>query len=176
MPTSKAAPVRCGERLGEGLGLQWADIDFDRGTLQVGRAVQRFGGSASARKPLLAERKALLKALGTEQALQGETAIGLRTELKRVREALKGVKTAVQVVEPKSSRSRRTIALPAIVVKALNRCQGSAARSANGCRETLARFRVRLHDAHRHTTRSEKFTLPTQRWTASASVEWLLVP
>jgi integrase len=47
---------------GEGLGLQWADIDFDRATLQVRRAVQRFGGSASARKPLLAERKALLKA------------------------------------------------------------------------------------------------------------------
>jgi hypothetical protein len=50
-------------------------------------------------------------------------AASLQTELKRVREALKPIKTTVQVVEPKSSRSRRTIALPAVAVKALNRCR-----------------------------------------------------
>ena len=47
----------CGLRLGEALGLQWADVDLDAGTLQVRRAVQRFGGDAAARRPLLAERK-----------------------------------------------------------------------------------------------------------------------
>jgi len=116
--------VRVLMRVSEGLGLQWSDVDLDRGTLQVRRAVQRFGGSASARRPLLAERKRLLRALGEAQAADDrETAMSLQIELKRVREALKPIKTAVQVVEPKSTRSRRTIALPAIVVKALNRCR-----------------------------------------------------
>ncbi len=116
--------LACGLRLGEGLGLQWTDVDLDRGTLQVRRAVQRFGGSASARRPLLAERKRLLKAIDEAQADKNpDVAASLQIELKRVREALKPIKTAVQVVEPKSSRSRRTIALPAVVVKALNRCR-----------------------------------------------------
>ena len=122
--TSLAAAwaLACGLRLGEGLGLQWTDVDLDRGTLQVRRAVQRFGGSASARRPLLAERKRLLKSRREAQtAKDRETAASLQTELKRVREALKPIKTAVQVVEPKTTRSRRTIALPAIAVKALNR-------------------------------------------------------
>lgn len=44
----------CGLRLGESLGLQWADVDLDAATLQVRRAVQRFGGDAAARRPLLA--------------------------------------------------------------------------------------------------------------------------
>jgi integrase len=73
---------------------------------------------------LLAERKRLLKALRDAQAAnEGETAASLQAELKRVREALKPIKTSVQVVEPKSSRSRRTIALPGVAVKALNRCR-----------------------------------------------------
>lgn len=46
----------CGLRLGEALGLQWKDVDLDNGTLQVRRPVQRFGGDAAARRPLLAER------------------------------------------------------------------------------------------------------------------------
>ena len=41
----------CGLRLGEALGLQWADVDLDAGTLQVRRAVQRFGGDAAAVGP-----------------------------------------------------------------------------------------------------------------------------
>jgi integrase len=43
----------------------------------------------------------------------------LTKQLQRVREALGLLKTAVQVVEPKSSRSRRTIALPTVAVTAL---------------------------------------------------------
>ena len=42
----------CGLRLGEALGLQWMDVDLDAGTLQVRRAVQRFGGDRVARRPL----------------------------------------------------------------------------------------------------------------------------
>jgi integrase len=41
----------CGLRLGEALGLQWADVDLDSGTLQVKRAVttiRRGCGSPSA--------------------------------------------------------------------------------------------------------------------------------
>jgi integrase len=53
----------CGLRLSEALGLQWTDVDLDAGTLQVQRAVQRFGGDAAARRPLLAERKRLRAAL-----------------------------------------------------------------------------------------------------------------
>jgi integrase len=36
--------IACGLRLGEALGLQWPDVDLDAGTLQVRRAIQRFGG------------------------------------------------------------------------------------------------------------------------------------
>lgn len=43
----------------------------------------------------------------------------LRAPLGRIREALGEQRTSVQVVEPKSFRSRRTIALPAIGVTAL---------------------------------------------------------
>jgi integrase len=54
-----AVALGCGLRLGEALGLQWSDVDLDAGTLDVRRAVQRFGGDASARRPLSAERKRL---------------------------------------------------------------------------------------------------------------------
>ena len=45
----------------------------------------------------------------------------LESILAGVRVALKAVKTEVHFVEPKSARSRRTIALPSTVVKSLNR-------------------------------------------------------
>ena len=47
--------LACGLRLGEALGLQWTDVDLDAGTLRVRRAVQRFGGDAAARRPLLCD-------------------------------------------------------------------------------------------------------------------------
>jgi len=111
----------CGLRLGEALGLQWPDVDLDAGTMQVRRAVQRFGGDSAVRRPLLVERKRLRAAL--KATLQQSDAVEARArlieELQKVRAALAKVKTTVQTTEPKSARSRRTIALPAIAVTAL---------------------------------------------------------
>jgi len=113
--------LACGLRLGEALGLQWGDVDLDAGTLRVCRAVQRFGGDATARRPLLAERKRLTAAL--KAAPEGPDGAHARAELTRartlVRAAITAVKTGIHVTEPKSARSRRTIALPAVVVSAL---------------------------------------------------------
>lgn len=45
----------------------------------------------------------------------------IHAKLVRLRADLRAVRTQIQFVEPKSVRSRRTIALPAMVVKALRR-------------------------------------------------------
>jgi integrase len=130
--------LACGLRLGEALGLHWDDIDLDGGTLRVRRALQRFGGDAKARKPLLGERKRLLKALGDAQEKGSDTQVveALNAALKRARVALKAVRTQVQVVEPKSARSRRTIKMPDRVTKALksHRVRQLEARLAAGQR------------------------------------------
>jgi integrase len=140
----------CGLRLGEALGLQWTDVDLDAGTLQVRRAVQRFGGDAAARRPLLAERKRLraaltalqaerkrlraLKATETPEAI--ETRARLTQELQAIRAAFAKVKTSVQFTELKSTRSRRTIALPAVAIATLrtHRVRQLEARLAAGGR------------------------------------------
>jgi integrase len=140
----------CGLRLGEALGLQWSDIDLEVATLRVTRAVQRFGGDAKARRPLLAERKRLRAALAVLEAERkhlraGKTAVApeaietrqrLVQELQGVRTALAAVKTSVQFTEPKSSRSRRTIALPGVAIAALkaHRVRQLEARLAAGGR------------------------------------------
>ena len=111
----------CGLRLGEALGLQWPDVDLDAGTLDVRRAVQRFGGDVAARRPLLAERKRLRAALKaaprTPEA--AETRARLARELQAIRAAFAKVKTSIHITELKSTRSRRTIALPAVAITAL---------------------------------------------------------
>jgi integrase len=116
-----AVALGCGLRLGEALGPQWSDVDLDDGTLDVRRAIQRFGGDASARRPLLAERKRLRAALKATPRTQdaAETRRRLSAELQAVRTAFAKVKTAVQITELKSMRSRRTIALPAVAITAL---------------------------------------------------------
>ena len=106
----------CGLRLGEALGIKWEDVDLDGGTLQVRRALQRFGGDSTVRRPLLAERKRLLKAI--EEATDAERP-ALRKDLDSVRRRLRSVKTSRQIVEPKSPRSRRKIVLPSVVIAAL---------------------------------------------------------
>jgi len=142
--------LACGLRLGEALGLQWPDIDLDAATLQVRRAVQRFGGDPAARRPLLAERRRLraaLKALPRDHSRRRhesdtatcETADArarLTSELEAVRAAFARVKTKVQFTELKSSRSRRTIALPAVAITALrtHRIRQLEARLAAGGR------------------------------------------
>jgi integrase len=114
--------LACGLRLGESLGLRWADVDLEAATLQIRRAMQRFGGDASSRRPLLAERKRLLKLLCEAKAAKDhEGGRAIENALASVRVALRAVKTEVQFVEPKSARSRRTISLPATVVKSLTR-------------------------------------------------------
>ena len=131
----------CGLRLGEALGLQWADLDLEAGTLEVHRAVQRAGGDVTARRPLLAERKRIYTAVRqlrkqSRSPEASETRARLMQELQRVRGALKAFKTTVQVTEPKSARSRRTIALPTVAVTALraHRVRQLEARLAAGGR------------------------------------------
>lgn len=112
--------VALGLREGEVLALSWDDVNLDAATLRVRRALQRFGGDAAARKPLLAERKKLLKDLAAaREARNSQRVEAVGSELTRVRKGLKEVGTTLQFVEPKSDRSRRTITMPTIALQAL---------------------------------------------------------
>ena len=93
------------------------------------------------RRPLLAERKRLTAALrmlhGQPRSQETRDARAkLTEELRRIRAALAPLKTSVQVTEPKSARSRRTIALPTVAVTALraHRVRQLEARLAAGSR------------------------------------------
>lgn len=110
--------LSCGLRRGEMLGLQWADVDLDAGTLRVRHALQRFGGDGAARRPLLKEQRRL-RALLKEQDEGSEERAQTSEALVAVTKRLEAIKTSLQLVEPKSARSRRTIALPSMAVKAL---------------------------------------------------------
>lgn len=111
--------LACGLRVGEALGLQWGDVDLEEGILTVGRALQRFGGSAKARRPLLIERTKLLRARREE--LSAEDRLATDARLSVVRKQLQELKTSLHLVEPKSKKSRRSITLPAILISALKR-------------------------------------------------------
>jgi integrase len=128
--------LSCGLRRGEMLGLQWPDVDLDAGMLHVRRALQRFGGDGATRRPLLATQRQLRqKKLTCEDATE-EQRHALREELASVIEKLRGIKTSLQVVELKSARSRRSIALPTVAVTALraHRVRQLEARMAAGAR------------------------------------------
>lgn len=116
-----ALGLSCGLRRGEILALKWTDVDLEAATVHVKGAIQRFGGDPAARRPLLSERKRLKKALVDAQA--GGSSVEAQTQilqqLRKLREALTAVKTSLQVVEPKSTRSHRKIALPNVAVTAL---------------------------------------------------------
>ncbi len=126
--------LSCGLRRGEMLGLQWADVDLDTGTLHVRRTLQRFGGDGAARRPLLAEQKHLRAELAGE--LTPEQRDASSKKLAVVVEGLRTMKTSLHIVEPKSARSRRTIALPTAAVTALraHRVRQLEARLAAGGR------------------------------------------
>jgi integrase len=112
-----AVALGCGLRLGEALGLKWEDVDVSAGTLQVRRALQRFGGDSAKRRPLVAERKRLRRALSeTKDKAERRT---IRQAIAELRSKVRAVKTSAQLVEPKSARSRRMIALPAVTIAAL---------------------------------------------------------
>ena len=107
-----------GLRIGETLGLRWIDVDFEAGTLSVRQAMERSGGDAAARRPLMTSRRvirALIAAApkrSAERRKLSEQLEGLRIEWRKVR-------TGLRVTEPKTPRSRRTVHMPAIVVTAL---------------------------------------------------------
>jgi integrase len=110
--------LSCGLRRGEMLGLQWADVDLDAGTLQVRRALQRFGGDGATRRPLLAAQRRIRVELKGD-GVTDDRRHALQQELAAVLKKLKAIKTSLHIVEPKSARSRRSITLPAVAVTAL---------------------------------------------------------
>jgi integrase len=107
-----------GLRICEVLGLRWEDIRFEAGTLSVFQALERSGGDAEARRPLIARRRALRAALAASEK-RSEERRAIRQQLAELRVEWRKVATSLRFVEPKSARSRRTIRMPAIVVAAL---------------------------------------------------------
>jgi integrase len=107
-----------GLRLGEALGLRWQDVDLDSGTLSVRQALERSGGDGAARRVVITERRALLARLKNSAKRSAERR-AWRQELEALRSRWRALRTTVQFVEPKSMRSRRTIRLPQIVIRAL---------------------------------------------------------
>jgi integrase len=107
-----------GLRLGEALGLAWNDVDLTAGVLTIRQALERSGGDSTARRPLIAERRELRKRMAAAPKRSQERR-ELRRELEALRIKWRTVRTSLQLAEPKSVRSRRTIRLPMIVVEAL---------------------------------------------------------
>jgi integrase len=107
-----------GLRLGEALGLRWADVDFDAGTLSVKQALERSGGDSAARRPLIVERHELRKRIAAAPKRSAERR-ELRAHLEALRARWRTVRTTLKTTEPKSRRSRRMIRMPAVVVAAL---------------------------------------------------------
>lgn len=107
-----------GLRLGEALGVRWVDVDFDAGTLSVRQALERSGGDAAARRPLIIERRTLLTRLTAAPKRSAERR-EIRRQLETLRARWRDVRTTLRITEPKSARSRRTIRMPGVVVAAL---------------------------------------------------------
>jgi integrase len=82
------------------------------------RALQRRGGDPVARRHLLGDRKRLKQEFRSA-AGDRATRIRLQAELVAVRQQLQAVQATLGLVEPKSVRSRRSIRMPALVVRAL---------------------------------------------------------
>ena len=93
-------------------------MDFERGTLRVQQALERSGGDAAARRPLIIERSKLRKALAAAPK-RSEERRTIRQQLVELRVEWRKVATTLKVTEPKSSRSRRTIRMPGVAVSAL---------------------------------------------------------
>jgi integrase len=107
-----------GLRLGEALGLAWADVDFDGGTLRVRQALERSGGDSAMRRPLIIERRELRTRLASAATRSAERR-EVRKQLEALRVRWREVRTTLRLTEPKSTRSRRTIRMPGMVVRAL---------------------------------------------------------
>jgi integrase len=107
-----------GLRLGEALGLRWRDVDFEASSLRVRQALERSGGDSAARRRLIDQRRALRKEFMAAPARSPERR-EIRKQLESLRKSWREVRTTLHTTEPKSSRSRRTIRMPAVVVTAL---------------------------------------------------------
>ena len=110
--------IALGLHQGEALGLRWPDVDLVEGVLHVRHALQRSGGDPVARRRLLGERKRLKYEL---RAAAGDHVrrTALQEQLVAVRHRLGAVQATLGLAEPKSVRSRRSIKMPALVVKTL---------------------------------------------------------
>jgi integrase len=69
-----------GLRMGEALGLRWEDVDFAVGTLSVRQAIERSGGDSVARRPLILQRRALLKELATTPKRSAERRFHIKVQ------------------------------------------------------------------------------------------------
>ena len=107
-----------GLRLGEALGLRWVDVDLDAGILCVRQALERSGGDSAARRPLIVERREILKRLADTSKRSAERR-EIRRELAELRIRWRAVRTTLHTTEPKSVRSRRSIRMPGVAVQAL---------------------------------------------------------
>jgi integrase len=107
-----------GLRVGEALGLRWQDIDLDAGILRVRQALERSGGDAAARRPLIIKRRELRKRIAAASPRSAERRAAWQ-ELEALRVEWRKVRTTLNITEPKSTRSRRTIRMPAVVIAAV---------------------------------------------------------
>jgi integrase len=123
-----------GLRLGEALGLQWADIDFKAGTLAVKRALERSGGDAAARRDLAVRRRAVHQRF-VAAAPHSVARQRLREECRALRDQWRAVRTVLRTTELKTERSARTLSLPPVVLAALksHHVQQRAEWLAAGC-------------------------------------------
>ena len=123
-----------GLRRGEALGLRWDAVDLEAGVLSVRQTLERSGGDPVERQRLTAERRRLLAKLdATKDPAERQR---LASKLLEVRQQLKTVRSTVRFAEPKTSRSRRTITMPALVAEALgaHRMRQLEERQAAGAR------------------------------------------
>ena len=85
-----------GLRLGEALGLRWADVDLDNNTLQVRQALQRFGGDSTIRGQLVKKRHELLASIAAARAAKDSDDIAaLSAKLADVRGQLLNQQTRI---------------------------------------------------------------------------------
>jgi integrase len=107
-----------GLRIGEALGLRWADVDLDAGTLSVTQAIERSGGEPVGRRSMLAASRELRKRIAAAPKRSAERR-QLRAELEKLRKQWRPVRSTLRITEPKSPRSRRTVRVPSVVLTAL---------------------------------------------------------
>jgi hypothetical protein len=102
---------------GGGPWARLADVSLGDGRLQVRQTLQRVGGDRVRLRTLRAERRELTARW--RNCTDEETRARLAQERARLWTEIQAVRRHFSLGEPKSARSRRTINLPAIVVKAL---------------------------------------------------------